>query len=112
MPDLAEDISIALRVSAPGCVAFQLRSGEEGISVFVPTAVDPPLTEAEILENFRAGSYLIARPISAIEALGLRVEYMEGGAALPHRLSATHAEIRPGPGMTRKQFKVALKGLE
>lgn len=41
-----------VRVCMPGQPAFQLRKGEEGISAFDPDAVDPPLTENEILDCF------------------------------------------------------------
>jgi hypothetical protein len=47
---------MAVRVTEPGRPAFQLRKGEEGLSVFDPAAVQPPLTESEILDAFRLGS--------------------------------------------------------
>ena len=48
-----------VRVAAPGRPAFQLRKGEEGISVFDMGAVDPPLTEGEILSAFRPGGVAV-----------------------------------------------------
>src|SRR5688572_6876894 len=104
--------SVVVRVGTPGAAAFQLRPGEEGISVFDPDGVDPPLSDTEILDSFRDGSLLVVRPVAVINSLGLRVEWVEGAAVLPDRLRAAHREIRPGPGMTRPQFKAALKGLE
>ncbi|MBX6311614.1 MAG: hypothetical protein IRY99_01625 [Isosphaeraceae bacterium] len=86
---------MVVRVAEPGRPAFQLRKGEEGLLVFHLGAVDPPLTEAEI------------------EAKGLRVVPIPGAEPLPSRLWEAHAEIRPGLGMTRAQFKQpCLKELE
>jgi hypothetical protein len=103
---------MVVRVAVPGRPAFQLRKGEEGLSVFDPDAVDPPLTEAEVLSCFRPGSWAIVRSESEIAERGLIVVPVPGAAPLPPRLRNAHAEIRPGPGMTRDQFKQALKGLE
>jgi hypothetical protein len=101
-----------VRVSVPGLPAFQLRKGEEGVSVLDPTAVDPPLTEQEVLDSFRPGSQTVLRPLADIEAKGLQVVPVEGAETLPDRLRQAHREIRPGPGMTRLQFKAALRELE
>jgi hypothetical protein len=101
-----------VRVSVPGLPAFQLRKGEEGVSVFDPAAVDPPLTEEEILGSFRPGSQAVLRPVADIEAKGLQVVPVEGAETLPDRLRPAHQEIRPGAGMTRPEFKAALKELE
>src|SRR4051812_42051709 len=103
---------MVVRVATSGRPAFELRKGEEGLSVFDPSAVDPPLTEVEILACFRPGSRLVIRPVSAIEATGLIVTPVPGAAPLSPRLRNAHAEIRPGPGMTRDRFKHALKELE
>ena len=103
---------MVLRVAEPGKPAFQLRKGEEGISVFDIQAVRPSLTEAEILSSFRAGSQAIARSIAEIEQKGLQVVPISGAEPLPERLRQAHAEVRPGAGMTRAQFKQALKELE
>lgn len=113
MSDASEPSSQGIvRVSLPGQAAFQLRKGEEGISVFELTAIAPALTEEEILENFRPGSQVRARLIADIEAEGLQVIPIEGAETLPERLRRAHREIRPGPGMSREQFKRALKELE
>lgn len=101
-----------IRVTIPGQPAFQLRKGEEGISVFDVTAINPALTAEEILGSFRAGSQPITRSIADIEAKGLQVVPVEGAETLPERLRHAHREIRPGPGMTREEFKRALRELE
>jgi hypothetical protein len=103
---------MVVRVADSGRPAFQLRKGEEGLSVFDLGAVDPPLIEAEILDCFRTDSYLISRSVAEIEIKGLRVIPIPGASPLPPRLRQAHGEIRPGPGMTRAQFKQALKELE
>jgi hypothetical protein len=101
-----------VRVAMPGHLAFQLRKGEEGISVFELTAINPSLTMEEILGHFRLGSQPILRSVTEIVAKGLQIIPVEGTTTLPDRLRHTHREIRPGPGMTREQFKRALKELE
>jgi hypothetical protein len=103
---------MVVRITEADRPAFQLRKAEEGISVFDPAAVDPPLTEAEILAGFRPGSQAIQRTQAEIEAKGLQVVPIHGAETLPQRLRDAHAEIRPGPGMTRAQFKQALRELE
>jgi hypothetical protein len=101
-----------IRVTSPGQQAFQLqKKREEGVSVFYSGAVDPPLTEAEILSNFRPGSGVAVRTFEEITALGLIVVQTPGAEALAPRLQAAHFEIRPGPGMSRDDFKAALKVL-
>ncbi len=101
-----------VRVVTPGKPKFQLRPDERGISVFDPQAVSPPLREAEILGAFRLGSQTVRRSRAEIEAKGLRVIPIPGDPTLPVRLQEAHAEILAGAGMTRTQFKNALKGLE
>lgn len=101
-----------VRVVTAGQAAFQLRKGEEGISVFDPEAIEPPLTDEEILACFRPGSQLLTRTSSDIEAKGLQLVPVEGAAVLPERLRRAHREIRPGLGMTRDQFKRVLRELE
>ena len=101
-----------VRVTEPGRSAFQLRRGEEGLSVFDLDAVIPPLTETEILDCFRIGSYLVSRSLFEIEAKGLLVVPIPGAEPLPARLRIAHAEIRPALGMGRPQFKRALKELD
>jgi hypothetical protein len=100
------------RVTEPGVPAFRLRKAEEGISVFDSDAVQPPLTEAEVLGGFRPGSSVVARSPAEVAAKGLRVIPVPGAGFLPQRIRDSHAEIRPFPGMTRVQFKQALRGLE
>lgn len=113
MADSAEQlVAVVVRVGTPGQPAFQLRKGERGISVFGPDLVDPPLTEAEILEAFRPGSIVIYLPVARIADLKLELVQSPGADALPPRLQAAHAEIRPGPVMPRAAFKAALKDLE
>jgi hypothetical protein len=101
-----------VRVAEAGRPAFQLRKGEEGISIFDLDAATPPLSEGEVLEHFRPGSQLVFRSIVEIEVKGLLVVPAPGAEPLPDHLRSSHAEIRPGPGMTRSQFKQALRELE
>lgn len=103
---------MVVRVGDAERPAFQLRKGEEGISVFVPDAVQPPLTEEEILESFRPGSVVVTRNPQEIQIKGLEIIPVPGAEQLSQRLRDAHAEIRPGPGMTRKEFKQALTELE
>ena len=103
---------LILRVAEPGKPAFQLRKGEEGISVFVPDSVQPPLTEAEILAAFRPGGVVVTRTDTEITAKGLQIVPVPGGEPLPDRLRSAHAEIRSGAGMGRPRFKQALQELE
>jgi len=101
-----------LRVVDPDKLAFQLRKGEEGISVFDSEATTPSLAEEEILATFRPGCRTVSRSLEEIEAHGLVVERVLGTELLPARLRQAHTEIRPGLNMTRSQFKQALKELE
>jgi len=97
-----------LRVVEPGKPQFQLRQGEQGLSVFDAGRVGPD----DILPSFREGSQAVSRGVVEIEGCGLSVVCSPGNATLPKILQDAHLEIRPGEGMTRKQFKKALKGLE
>lgn len=101
-----------IRVAEVGKPCFQLRKNEHGISVFDVDAVDPPLTETEVLDAFRAGSLLVFRSREDIETKGLIIAQVAGGPSLPDRLRDAHAEIQAPPGMTRSQFKKALQELE
>jgi hypothetical protein len=101
-----------VRITEKGKPAFQLRKGEEGVSVFDAEAVQPPLTESEILRSFRTGSLPLSRSATEIEAKGLQIVPVLGAETLPQRLREAHAEIRPGPAMNRTQFKKALMELE
>lgn len=112
MSDSSESSRGIVRVALPGQPAFQLRKGEEGISVFDLSAINPALTAEEILESFRPGSQSITRALADIEAKGLQVVPIEGAETLPERLRRAHREIRPGPGMSREQFKRLLRELE
>jgi hypothetical protein len=103
---------VVIRVTQPGRPAFQLRKGEEGLSIFDPAAVDPPLTEEEVLDAFRPGSTALVRSEAEIGSRGLVIVLIAGADSLPPRLREAHAEIRPGPGMTRARFKQALQELE
>ncbi len=105
-------VAVVVRVASPGQPAFQLRKGEQGISVFNPAQVDPPLSEDEILAAFRPGSVVIFRSVAVIEEHGLLVLPSAGAASLPERLCAAHCEIGPGIGMERPAFKAALRNLE
>jgi hypothetical protein len=100
----------------PGCRAgspgISAQEGEEGLSVFRPDSVDPPLDEAEILGSFRPGSIAVVRSVDEIEAKGLTLVSELGSDSLPARLQTSHALILPGLEMTRSEFKQALKELE
>jgi hypothetical protein len=100
------------RVAESGRPAFQLRKGEQGLSVFDTHRVEPPLTDAEILGSFRPGCHIVPRSIAEIEAKGLQVAPLLGDEVLPERLREAHCEIRPGPEMTRAEFKRRLQELE
>ena len=103
---------MVVRVAEPGRPAFQLRKGEEGLSLFEPDLVDPPLSESEILEAFRPDSVVVVRSSAEVEAKGLQIVSIAGADSLPPRMREYHVEIRPGAGMTRTEFKQALKELE
>src|SRR5215475_8115440 len=98
---------MVVRVAEPGRPAFQLRKGEEGLSLFDPDLVEPPLSESEILDAFRSGSILVMRSAAEVEAKGLVITPILGAQALPPRLREAHVEIRPGTAMTRAEFKQA-----
>jgi hypothetical protein len=106
------EYAVVLRVAMPGQPAFQLRKGESGLSVFRMTAVDPPLTDEEILGVFRPGSIVVHRTASQIAAMGLQLVSSPGAPFLPDRLQAAHEEIQPGNGMDRATFKEKLRDLE
>jgi hypothetical protein len=101
-----------VQVAESDKAAFQLRKDEQGLSVFDPEAVEPPLTAGEILEAFREGSIVIVRDQAFVEKVGLLLVAVPGVEILPERLRSAHFEIRPAAGMTRTQFKAALKELE
>lgn len=101
-----------IRVCEANRPAFQLRAGELGISVFDSEAVDPPLTEPEILEAFRPGSITIIRTEDEIQNLRLELVPVDGHVDLPTRLTQAHHEIRPPSTMARGEFKKLLRELE
>lgn len=92
----------------PGKPQFQLRQGEEGLSVFDAARVTPE----EVLPSFRSTSQTVTRSVEEIRACGLTVVCSPGNQSLPQALQDAHKEIRPGEGMTRNEFKKALKRLE
>ena len=71
---------LVFRVAEPGKPTFQLRKGEQGISVFIPDSVQPPLADAEIVGAFRPGSMAVVRTLAEIEAKGLQVVAVPGCA--------------------------------
>jgi hypothetical protein len=97
------------RVTEPGKQDFALtRKGEKGVSVFAADQVGPE----DILPHFREGSGIRTERIANIETRhALTVVPTPGDVSLPSNLQAAHMEIRPGPDMSRKQFKQALKDL-
>ena len=101
-----------IRVTEAGRPGFQLRKGEEGLSIFDIQAVDPALTETEVMEAFRPESHPVLRSREEIEEKGRIIVPISGSSSLPPRLRDAHAEIRRGPSLTRSQFKKALQELE
>ena len=110
--DREAEYAVVVRVATPGQPAFQFRKGEFGLSVFRLDAVDPPLSDDEILDAFRRGSIVLHRTASQIAALGLQLVQSPGAESLPERLQSAHEEIQPGTGMDRPTFKAKLKDLE
>jgi hypothetical protein len=96
------------RVVEPGKPRFQLGQGEEGLSVFDARKVKPE----DILPVFRPGSLVVSLDVEWFESFGLQVVKTPGESLLPKLLQDNHAIIGPGTGMSRKQFKQALKVLE
>jgi hypothetical protein len=102
---------VLIRVALPGRPAFQLRPGEMGISLFDTNGVEPELTEDEVLSAFRSDSCAVILSPLQIADCRLQITEVAGGPALPERMRTCHREIRPEPGMTRNEFKQALKRL-
>jgi hypothetical protein len=96
------------RVFEDGKPKFQLRKGEEGLSVFDADK----LLEEDILPNFRPGSRLTTQHCQFIESFGLKIAKTPGDSSLPQKPQENHWQIHPGDAMTRNQFKAALKMLE
>ena len=101
-----------IRVTEEDRPPFQLRRGEPSLSVFEEGAVIPPLSEDEVLGAFRPGSGVLRISREQVEHEGLQIVSVLGAEGLPTRLREAHAEIRPGLGMTRAQFKRSLKELQ
>lgn len=99
------------RVATPGKKAFELRQGENGISVFHQKGLDPHISDAELLEEFREDSRIVKISYKDLIRMGFTVEWVEGDEALPQRLREAHYEIRPGEGMNRNAFKKKIKEL-
>ena len=96
------------RVYENGYPRYQLQQGEEGLSVF-----DWKIPDADILGKFRSGSMIEIKSAEEIESKGLIVLQTHGDCThFPNdELEDNHWEIRPGSGMNRSQFKIALKTL-
>lgn len=84
---------VVVRVATPGQPALQLRKGEEGLSVFAPDVLDPPLSEDEILAAFRPGSVALLRTSAQVAEHGLALVLTPGAETLPERLRTAHYEI-------------------
>lgn len=87
-----------LRVADPGRPAFQLRKGEEGLSVFDSEVVQPPLPEAEVLAAFRPGSVVISRAVAEVEGKGLTVVAVPGGRRPAGAVTGRPRRNPPRPG--------------
>ncbi len=96
------------RVFEEGKPKFQLRKGEEGLSVFDADVISPQ----DILPSFRPGSRLTTQQREFLESRGFKIRQTPGDDNLPQILRDNHYEIGPGGDMTRNQFKAALKRLE
>ena len=70
------------RVFEEGKPKFQLRKGEEGLSVFDADL----LLEGEVLANFRPGSRATTLPLRTIGSFRLRIEKTPGDERLPKNL--------------------------
>jgi YD repeat-containing protein len=102
-----DETTIFLRATNPGDGDFERRDGEPlDISVFKNTAVDPPITDAEVLESFTKPGTGVTRVTEAeIEAADLVVVPTFGDASLPPRLREAHQSIQPKPGSGEKLTK-------
>jgi hypothetical protein len=96
------------RVFEEGKPKFQLRKGEDGLSVFDADVISPQ----DILPSFRPGSQLTTQQREFLESRGFKIRQTPGDESLPQILRDNHYEIGPGDNMTRNQFKAALKKLE
>jgi len=96
------------RVYENGHPKYQLQQGEEGLSVF-----DAKISDFDILVKFRSGCKIEMKTFNEIQSSGLDVVQTHGECEhlRNNELEDNHWEIRPGPGMTRSQFKTILKTL-
>lgn len=99
------------RIATPGKKAFELRQGENGISVFHQKGVDPNISDEGLLENFREGSHIVKISYNDLIEMGFTVVWVEGDEDLPQNLRDAHYEIRPGAEMNRNAFKKKIKEL-
>jgi hypothetical protein len=96
------------RLTEPGKPQFQLKKGEEGLSVFDARKVAPK----DVLPYFREGSQVTTKTAREIESVGLTLKSTPGHPDLPKHLQKAHMEIQKPADMTRGQFKQAIKKLE
>lgn len=96
------------RVYEIGKPRYQLRQGEEGLSIF-----DAKISDVTILAKFRAGAKIDLKSVNEIESKGLKVVQTHGDCEYlqDDDLEDNHWEIQPESGMTRSQFKAVLKAL-
>lgn len=96
------------RVVEEGQPKYQLKSGEEGLSVFAN------MSDQEVMDsaNWRDGSSIDKKSVADLEDKGLTVEQTHGDCDfLDDKGQDNHFEIRPGQGMTRNEFKKIIKEL-
>jgi hypothetical protein len=107
-PESGQKPALVKRVYESGKPQYQLRQGEEGLSIF-----DAKISDVAILAKFRAGADIDTKSVDEIEGKGLTVVQTHGDCEYLQNdeLEDNHWEIRPGPGMARSQFKAALKTL-
>jgi hypothetical protein len=95
-----DDSDVIMRVVEEGKPGFQLRSGEEGLSVFDKNMISPE----ETLQEFRPNSSITERTVAQIRDKGMDVVRTPGNPAhLSPKACRAHCEIVPGPEMTRNQ---------
>ena len=102
-PTIPEAIRRSVR---PGEQVFRLSSStDEGVSVFDAGEVEPD----EITPHLKGEVKTINSEL--VEKHGLTLEKTPGAENLPENLRENHWEIKPGDGMSRNQYKKALKAL-
>lgn len=107
-PEGGQKPALVKRVYESGKPKYQLRQGEEGLSIF-----DAKIPDVAILAKFRASADIDTKSVDEIESKGLTVVQTHGDCEYLQNdeLEDNHWEIRPEPEMTRSQFKAALKTL-